>query len=622
MTRRVLTCLSCLLAGCIAMAQGQPSAVILDLEADFTLSSPRTGTYKVVKEVQVMDKDGEDAALFRVDTDSYTSISSFSGTVSHGGRTVAKLSRKDLMTQSLSSGLAEDEYATYYSPSAPYPYTVRYEYTVSYRKGVAYFSVFMPVDEERLELRKASYSITVPSGVEIAWYSPMVEPSVKKDPKGDVYKWEVPGHPGFTAEHQMPSILEFLPYVCAAPVDFEYGGVPGSQRTWEDVARWNAGLQKDMDDLPGDFREKIRAMVGDCVSDYDKVKVLYRYLRENTRYVSIQYGLGGYVPFPASSVVRSGFGDCKALSFFFKSMLAEAGVASDYVILNTERASFFPNFSSFAQMNHAVVAVPLPEMSDTLWVECTNPKYPLGYRHDGIAGHEVVLVREDGGGMRKASAYPDSLRRTTVHTSVSLSADGSAVLRGRKDLYLSDVEPYIGFGGLKPEDQARALTSAMVFHPDNVRVTGYSDNFEDYPKEGRSYVPHIGIDYSMDTKAYAQVSSGRLFLPFNPVASAMSFQRSERRYDLVIRGGYAREEEVSVEIPEGYSVESLPSPVELEAGWGTFTASASLEDGKIVTHYAYCFRPCRLPGERYPEFRDFARAVTRACDARIVLVKR
>jgi hypothetical protein len=196
------------------------------------------------------------------------------------------------------------------------------------------------------------------------------------------------------------------------------------------------------------------------------------------------------------------------------------------------------------------------------------------------------------------------------------------VLQGRKDLYLSDVEPYIGFTELKPEDQARALTSAMVFHPDNVRVIGFRDNFEDYPKEGRGYVPHIGIEYSMDTRSYAQVSSDRLFLPFNPVASAMSFQRSERKSDLIIRGGYAREEVVSVEIPEGFAVESLPSPVELEAGWGTFKATAAEEDGKIVTRYSYCFLPCRLPKERYAEFRDFARAVNRACDARIVLVKK
>ena len=600
-------------------AQEKDHAVIRNWDIRFSMSSPQNGTCKVVKEIQVLDEDGEAAALFLVNTDSFTSLSSFSGTISHGGKVISKLKKTDLVSQSLSSGLAEDEYAVYYVPSATYPYTVRYEYSVSYRKGVAHFPVFMPVDEERVSVDQARYEISVPSGTAIQYYAPYSDPEVSHAGGHDLYTWQVGHLPGFIAEHQMPSPLEFLPFVLAAPCDFTYGGSSGSQRTWQDVARWHYDLQKGSDDLPEDFRAKVREMTAGCTTTQEKVRVIYRYLRDNTRYVSIQYGLGGYKPFPASTVVKTGFGDCKALVNFMRAMLAEAGVPSDYLILNTDRADFFPGFSSFGQMNHVMLAVPVPEQADTLWIECTNPKYPLGYRHSSIAGHQVVMVREGDGGMIRVPAYPDSLRRTSVQMRIHLHADGSASMTACKDLFLSDAEPYIGFEARKPEEQARSLTAAMVFHPEHVRVTGIRDNFSSAGTA--DFVPRISIDYTMDTGSYAQVSSNRLFVPFNPVAQAMTFQRSERKYDLVVRSGYAREDVIRTELPEGFRLESLPAPVDLTEEWADFHAFSSVDGQVLTTVVRYVFKPCRLPKERYTDFRDFARKINRAMDTRIVLVR-
>ena len=80
-----------------------------------------------------------------------------------------------------------------------------------------------------------------------------------------------------------------------------------------------------------------------------------------------------------------------------EAMLREAGVESDYYAISTRNANLKADFVSAGQMNHVMLAVPLPENRDTLFVECTNPSYPLGYRHFSCAGHQILLVREDGG---------------------------------------------------------------------------------------------------------------------------------------------------------------------------------------------------------------------------------
>ena len=46
----------------------------------------------------------------------------------------------------------------------------------------------------------------------------------------------------------------------------------------------------------------------------EKIRVLYRYLQQNHRYISVQVGIGGMQPISASAVYTNGYGDCKGLS--------------------------------------------------------------------------------------------------------------------------------------------------------------------------------------------------------------------------------------------------------------------------------------------------------------------
>lgn len=619
--RSLTAVLASLILTCAVHAQ-EASAIVRFYDGKFSMGSSKTGTFKVVTEIEVLGESGAPASVFVENTDSYISLSSFSGSVSYKGKVLTKITKSDLSVRSLSSGLAEDNLAYYYSPSAPYPYTVKYEYTMSYRKGVAFFPTFMPVSDEKVSIENATYSIEVLKGTEIQYYASKASPSSETKGGTDTYIWKVSDFKGFVSEHQMPSALEMVPFVFAAPKDFMYGGTTGSQRTWNDVGKWLNSLQTSSDDLPEDFKATLKEMTRDCRTTFDKVSVLYKFLREKTRYVSIQYGIGGYVPFPASTVLSTGFGDCKALSNFLRSALAAVDVPSDYFILNTERKESLPGIVTFGLMNHVMLSVPLPERNDTLWVECTNPVYPLGYRHSGVAGHEVVLIGEGGGQVITVPSYPDSLSRQSQKTVVTLDDKGGASISGHRDMYLDRAEPYIGFGELSTDAQIRRLTSAMKIHPDNVTVTGIGNNFGEYVEKGKDFCPHIWLDYTMSTTVYANADGSRIFLPFNPVAQGMTFQRGTRVNDLVITGGMSNEDVVEVKIPAGYKVESIPEPVELHTVWGDFVASASQKGSDtVLTKVSYTFRPARIPKENYDQFRSFARAVNRAFESKIVLAR-
>lgn len=625
MIRRILLVLGLLAVPAFAaLSRPVPEthATVMSRNETFRMMTPSTGEWTVDVSILVQDGKGRSAAALLIYTDSFRSLSSFSGEITplSGGKSV-KLKQKDLVYYSLSEGLADDSASWAYLPDLPCPMMVHYTYKISYRKGIGSFPTFLAVSDEKVSVQKATYTVDVPEGVAIKHLSGGMEYTCVKEKGRECHRWTLSGYPGYVEEEAMPSYLELVPYVFASPVGIDYGGYSGSQSDWKDIGSWLARMQTDCQELDPEQVDRIREMTRDCKSDAEKLAVLYRYLRSTTRYVSIQLGIGGLRPMPAREVQRTGFGDCKGLSNYLRALLAAVGVPSDYYIINSRRARLLPGYASVDQMNHVMLAVPLPELGDTAWVECTNPVYPLGYRHSGAAGHDIVLVRDDGGRKLRIPGYPDSLSREVQRTRVSLFPDGSASLRLRRELYLDHVEPYLDFREQKPDVRTRILTRAMKLHAEEVTVTGVSDNFDTYLTAGRDFVPEMQIDYTMATRLYAAVNGDRMFVPLNPVAQMLSVQKSKRVNDLIINVGSAFEDEVTLLVPAGWQVESLPKDEVFETPWGRFSSSARVTDGGIEIRQRLRFTPGRTPASGYEDFRAFARSINKTYAATLVLKK-
>lgn len=174
--------------------------------------------------------------------------------------------------------------------------------------------------------------------------------------------------------------------------------------------------------------------------------------------------------------------------------------------------------------------------------------------------------------------------------------------------------------------QFRVIMSDNSLNPSDFNITSVEDNFNDWIQleDSEEYVPEVKIDYSYEVSDYGKVSGDRVFMDLNPFAKSLIASRSARVNDFVIRSGGMLSDKVIVAVPEGYKLESIPSSERIESPFGVFVSNVTYDDAssQIMIDQTIRLNVGRYSKDMYPDYRTFARSVSKAYDAKVVLVKR
>lgn len=569
-----------------------------------------TTHYKTV--TTILNERGADHAVFICPCSKYDKLKSFRGQVTDpNGRLLRKLKESELQRTEYSEYLAVDDYRMYLDYTPPsYPVTITYEWTVESRNNLIEFPWFCPQDDYDVSVRKATYQLTAPQTMAIRHTLSNIskDVTVSSDNGLQTLSIELTDLPVLRKEPYSRPLNERLPMGYFAPEQFVYYGVEGSFTDWNGLGKWEYSLQQGRDVLPESLKEKLHQLADGLPSDVEKVKRVYQFLGENTRYVAILLGIGGQQPAPAAEVCKSGFGDCKGLTNYMRAMLQELGISSYYTVVSTTRRRLLPHYASVGQLNHVILQVPL--RGDTIWMECTNPQLPFGYVHEDIAGHDAVVVTADGGRMVRLPVYADSTNMMCSEVQIALSTDGSADVSLRQTSENWQHEQLLPLLKMDENERFRAL-----HHIVNVPQMAIQQ------METAQQSATISLTASIKSGKYAKVTGRRLFVPLCPIHQGYQAPKSEaeRSEDICISHGYLDTDEIVLTIPEGYAIEARPRDVTLTEAFGSFSFRMVEEGRQIRISNRLLMHAGVFPSRLYPQLVAFRKTLADTYAQKLVL---
>jgi hypothetical protein len=570
--------------------------------------------------ITVLDEQGDQYAYLVEGYDKFTEIESIEGTLyDAAGRKIKSLKKSDIKDESATSegSLAMDYRMKFHSfYHRVYPYTVEYESEVT-KKRTMFFPAWNPVRAQHTAVEASNLEIVLPKDYIFRFKNyNCAAPVIEELSDKKKYKWNVANLPAIEKEYAGPYWHEIAPYIIMAPSEFQIEDYTGNMKDWIEFGKFQYSLNKGRDIVPDAIKQKVHQLIAGVESSEEKTKILYKYLQDNTRYISIQLGIGGWRPFDANYVATKAYGDCKALSNYMVALLKEANVPAYYALIRAGNgeADIITDFPS-QQFNHVIVMVPVAK--DSIWLECTSQTTPPGYMGGFTGNRHALIIDENGGKLVTTPHYSstENLQLRNIEAQIDTEGNLKAVVRTKyKAMQQDDLHGLIN---------ALSKDKVMEFLKSEIDLPNYDVEKFEY-KEQKEKVPSINETLQITGNNYAAVSGKRLFVTPNLLSKSHSklLANETRKYDVRLSYEYKDIDTVVINLPKGYQAESIPKDVFILSKFGKYSCSVKFTDDKIIYYRSMEQYAGRFPAKEYSDMVAYFEQIYKADRSKVVLVRK
>lgn len=596
------------------------NAVVRLHQIDIDIASQRKMTIKTKKAITIFNEKGLETIDAIEFYDKHRSVNDIDATIYDAfGNELKKMRRKDFRDQAAIDGFSvfSDNRLIYldFTPTQ-YPFTIVYESEVQ-TSTTASIPRWYPVSDYFLGIEKSVLNVSFPENLGFR----------KKEMNFSNYKINKTKETSTQLSYEMKGMTAQKPEVLS-PIEgvfpevmlgldvFNLEGVDGEAKNWNEFGKWYGDkILEGTIDISDETKAKIIALIGTEKNPIEKAKIIYNYLQEKSRYVSIQVGIGGFKPMYAKDVDRLSYGDCKALSNYTRALLNVVNVPSYDVLLygDKNKKNINSDFASI-QGNHMILCI--PNGNENVFLECTSQTDPFGYQAGFTDDRDVLIIKPEGGEIVRTKKYID--KDNSQNSKGNIVIDENGALKGNVSI-VSEGSQY----GNKARVENVLPAEKEAFYKE------YLDNISNLKLEKISFnndkqkiIFTENIEISAEN--YAKPSVNNLIFEvnvFNKNKSNLKRIRN-RKTPFEIQRGYIDNDEIEIQIPQGFSIETLPQKMTLSSKFGDYSAEIKKKDDKnFLYKRSFFVKKGLYKNTEYEEYRLFMEQVTRNDNAKIIITK-
>ena len=569
------------------------------------------------REVTVLNKFGEEHVSSGEFYDDNLDVKQQSAIIYNAfGKEIKKYKQRDFKDVSAvsSNDLYSDNRISYLNHTAiSFPYTIVYTSEVVSNNTI-FIQPWSPLGRTSQSVQKSSYIIINPKNIPLRIKESNLDSTIVNLSSQFNLKYQASNIAAIKYEKLSPRTWNHTPKVKVALQDFALAGVNGSATNWEDFGKWQYdNLLFNKNELSLKTIAEVTELTTGVEDPMEKARIIYEYMQAKTRYISIQLGIGGWMPMSALEVDKLGYGDCKALTNYTYSLLESQGIKSYYTVVfaGEEKRDLDSDFASM-QGNHVILTIPQKE--ENIYLECTSQTAPFNYLGDFTDNRNVLLIKPSGGEVTKTKKYTFDENLEINNSIITLIANGNFEAEVVKTTFGVGYGNQYGVEGLDLKDQERYYRKEWK-HLKNLDINTLSYVNDKKEKKFQEELNISGTNYS--SKA-----GNRILVPlsFFYVDTEETPRYSNRRYPVEILRGKTVKHHSVFKIPEGYSIESIPEATKIENQFGSFMFNAFIEGSSIVIDQKYILKDGIWPKEDYSKLREFMLEVQINTNKKAVLI--
>jgi len=475
--------------------------------------------------------------------------------------------------------------------------------------------------QRTVPVAEARYTLQLPQGWEFkaVWVNhPEVQPASQGN---NQWQWVIKDIPEIRPEQAMPpwmGVAGFMIVNLITP-----GGSSRGFLSWKEMGAWQNQLMQNRIDTSPAIKQKVAELTAQSATPDAKMRSLAEFLQKDVRYVGIELGIGGWQPHPATQTFANRYGDCKDKATLLSSMLHEVGIDSYLVLINTERGSVTIATPPLLGFDHAVLAIRLPDtlndpslvatvkhatLGRLLFFDPTDEITPFGRLRGPLQANYGLLVTPDGGELTplpQLLTSSDGITRTgkftldprgTLIGSVHEVRVGDSASRQRALLRFVEKDA----DRIKPIEQlmARSMGTFQITKASILNLNQYSQPF--------------GYDWSFGALDYGKIAGDLLLVRPRVIgekSSGVLETKEPRKYPIEFEGPQRDSDTFEIQIPDGYVVDELPLPVDVEYSFGNYHSKTEASGNTIRYARTFEIKELSVPVSKAEDLKKFYRII-------------
>ncbi len=532
------------------------------------------------------------------------------------GDLIRELEDDDIKESTVSFSSIYNEHTTIYHNlqvrTFPYMINLSKEYVI---KSTFFLPDWDPQENVRVNSAKLELVLEYPLEFKYRNIGNTQEPNISFNEDGiKQYSWEVKNINQYKNEYKSAPEARFQVGVKLEAVEFDLDGFKGSTKSWMDFGNWGYNMFKDhmMFSEGIEFGKQFKSIA----DKKERIKTVYSYLQENTRYVQIYLGIDGWRPHHVDAIHNFKYGDCKDLSVYMIAMLQKAGIeAFPGLVLTRDNGVTEADFPS-NRFNHCIAVIPSAE--DTLFLECTSNITSIDNIEATIEGVDVLLLDPKESRLLKTPQSTAEMNNSVFTAHAQINNDRSLGIKGE-----------IKYTGNSAIDMRMIMKDKTGTEKSEWLATKFSKKSGNVTINSMDLVnltepdSNLTIIFNAEIKYFARKAGDRLIIE-PAMFNRINFEGEEpakRVMPLLNYSAYAQSESISFALPEGYKLKNSSKQDSITSSFGFYFNQLEIDDSDILWASEFRLNSRYIPLQDYAEYYRFMETSKKNTLSKLILIK-